>query len=260
LIAMATLLFAASLTPVPAVSAAETPLEALDSVFVVSTAQAQGAAFVVSERLLVTAAHVVEGSNSVLLEGTQDPPVEAIASVVYLDLSSDVAILRTNSTLEQVPLNLNEEAVGIGDEVFAAGSPIDGVVLSRGTVTAIDIIDGIISSTPVDSGNSGGPLLDSTGSVVGMVYAQSIPSGDAFSVPIQTLQLAIIEAESQPEPNTADNDEVLPANSSSAMLPAVGALVIALGALTIAIIALILAVGNRRRRNAPPITITLNEE
>jgi S1-C subfamily serine protease len=260
LIAMATLLLTASMTPVPAASPAVTPLEALDSVFVVSTVQSQGAAFLITERLLITAAHVVEGSSTVRLEGTQDPPVQEIASVIYVDSSSDVAVLRTDNTLEQAPLIFSEEAVIVGDEVFAAGSPIDGVVLSRGTVSAIDIVDGIVASTPVDSGNSGGPLLDSTGSVVGMVYARSVPSGDAFAVPVGTLQLAIIQAESQPAPGPSDRDQALPMSSSTAMFPAIAALVIALAALSIAIIALVLAVANRRRRAAPPITITLNEE
>lgn len=260
MIAMATLLIAASIAPVASSPAPRTPLDALDSVFVVSTPVSQGASFVVSDRLLVTAAHVVEDVNVVELQGTQDPPVRLRANVVFRDRVEDVAILRTVTSLEQAPLDLRSAPVAVGDEVFAAGSPIDGVVLSKGRVSRADGLEGITSSTPVDPGNSGGPLLDASGAVVGMVYAQSIPAGDAYSVPTEILQQAIATAESQPEPVPTDNDSAAP---SSSVTPVVlGTFIISTAALVLALISLVFAIGTRRRQRhqAPPITITLPKE
>lgn len=215
-----------------------------------------------SDRLLVTAAHVVEGVDTVRLEGTQDPPVLLSARVLYRDRVEDVAILSVDDPLRQPPLGLQPGALSVGTEVFAAGSPIDGVVLSKGRIIDTGGPEGIISSTPVDPGNSGGPLLDANGAVVGMVYAQSIPAGNAYSVPVEVLNTAIAVAESQPEPESSADDQDRGDSATAELRLGIAALFVSLIALGLSIVAFVLAVigRGRKRMSGPPITITLNEE
>ena len=246
-------LFAAT----PAVSG---PIDALGSVYTLTTsAGSQGAAFAVSKTELVTAAHVVEGADRVRLEGTQTPPVRRNAVVVFRDEDNDIAILQLNAPVsgETGPLDWREGAVQAGLQVFALGSPIDGVVLSTGQVLGIDEDGLILSSTPVDPGNSGGPLLDATGAVAGVVIAKSELSGDAYAVPADIARQALSDARRAPVEAVPLRPSE-PASSPSGFVAAWIALGLSLIALALAIASLFVSLVRRPRMHAPPINITLD--
>lgn len=234
------------------------PIDALGSVYTVTTMSgSQGAAFAVSDMDLVTAAHVVEGVDVVRLEGTQTPPIRVDAIVRYRDEANDIAVLRLRSPADDeiLPLSWREGDAQAGLEVFALGSPIDGVVLSTGQVLGTDE-DGLIrTSTPVDPGNSGGPLLDAQGSVAGVVIAQSELTGDAYSVPA-SLAREVVEAAGRAPietPPPQASDQVAHATPIAWL-----ALALSLFAVTLAIAAFVVALVRRPRTQAPPINITLD--
>ena len=162
--------------PIPlsgAVSAFGRSIEAAaDSVVVVFTGAGQGSAFLVSsDGYLLTDAHVVGEAKIVRLRWSDG--VEASGEVVRVSKRLDVAVIKTDPR-GRPPLPLRRSHPAVGETVYAVGSPLgqkyQGTV-TRGVVSAERTIDEhryIQSDVTVQMGSSGGPLLDSSGYVVGI--------------------------------------------------------------------------------------------
>ncbi len=174
---------------------------------------ATGSGFVVSkDGYVVTNAHVVDGASSVKVKiGDGDTKT---AKVIGKDNSSDIALLKVDpgdQTLQPLPL-ANSDDLHVGDPTFAIGSPY-GLerTLTTGVVSALDreisapngfSIDGVIQTdAALNPGNSGGPLLDSGGRVIG-VNSQiesgssgqgqtASNSGIGFAVPSNTVKSVV---------------------------------------------------------------------
>lgn len=151
---------------------------------------------------VLTALHVIEGSGEIELgfaDGTKTS-----AAVASVDRERDIAVLAPAALPGFVlPATIgNAAALRVGDEVFAVGNPL-GLVgsLSAGVVSGLERqstppgreepIRGLIQfDAAVNPGNSGGPLLDSGGRVVGIVTGlfnptqQDVFIGIGFAVPI----------------------------------------------------------------------------
>jgi len=181
------------------------------------TGEAGGSGFVVSkDGLVLTNAHVVTDSA----EGNVDPqnvkPAEHVyvrfadddqveAQIVGYDLFADVAVLRVkdaNERLRPVPLGSSSD-VRVGQPVAAIGSPfLEAGSLSVGVVSAINrslesgtgfaIPGAIQTDAAINHGNSGGPLFDADGRVIGInAQIQSTSGGGegvGFAVPIDLAQ------------------------------------------------------------------------
>lgn len=139
---------------------------------------AYGTSFAVSESYFVTNAHVIQDARSIsiLLKGNKIQ-----ASVVRIDSANDLALLHSpNAQAMPLILNLNGK-IDLSDPIYVAGFPNP---MMQGT--SIKITNGIISaltgvrddvrwlqiSAAVQPGNSGGPLLDKNGRVIGIVNAR----------------------------------------------------------------------------------------
>ena len=237
------------------VTASSGPIDAFEAVFVATTSDgSQGTAFAVQDGVYVTAAHVVESSDFALLSGAVTPRTSFSVRVRYRDVSSDLAILVSDEAPARAVLSLQTAPQSVGGTVYAVGSPIDGVVLSQGEVVGFEDNGWIVSDTPVDPGNSGGPLLNEAGDVVGVVVQETVPGGRAVSVPASVVADAVSAAESAEIPSslTATSPE------NSGVLLALVSLCIAFLALVAAVAALVLAVISRRRDRRQPLTITLD--
>ena len=156
-----------------------------------------------SDALILTAYHVVANATTIRL-GFFDGTVVA-AEMVSADPANDIAVLAPQGTPGLiVPAILgNAYAMRIGDEAFAVGNPL-GLTgsMSAGVISGFNrslpinetqSLDGLIQfDTAVNPGNSGGPLLNRQGQVVGIVTALVNPSeqnffiGIGFAVPIST--------------------------------------------------------------------------
>ncbi|OMH27563.1 serine protease [Tersicoccus phoenicis] len=154
-----------------------------------------GSGWVISPGRVVTNAHVVAGVDQPVVEV---PGQNALpADVVLFDPAQDVAVLAVDG-LGTAPLQAGGQLAG-GDSAVVAGYPLGGPyqakpagVQSRGTVRVPDIYGSGTSprevyqlSADVQQGNSGGPLLDTRGRVVGMVFAKSrenVPVGYALTL------------------------------------------------------------------------------
>lgn len=145
-----------------------------------STGRGTGTGIVVtSDGEILTNAHVVDGASEVkvLLQGAIDP---LPAAVLAQDVGNDLALLRIDRTGLRPAVFADPETVAIGDEVVAVGFALNldgGPTVTRGIVSALNrtissddgALDGLIQTdTAISSGNSGGPLLNSLGQVVGV--------------------------------------------------------------------------------------------
>lgn len=147
---------------------------------------------------ILTAQHVVAGSTEirvVFADGT-----EANGSVVAAEPANDIAVLKADRPPGVIVPAVMGGGVGVGDEVVAVGHPLGltnsvsaGVVagLRRSVPTDQGTLDDLIQfDAAVNPGNSGGPLLNRNGEVIGIVTALANPSeqahfvGIAFAVPI----------------------------------------------------------------------------
>lgn len=138
----------------------------------------QGSGFVTGPQHVVTAAHVVNGAQVVrVILGT----TSTAARVVGVDAGADVALLETTAALPADPLLFAAATPLMGAQVVALGfTRGDKLSVKPGNVTTVDKkqeIDGVFRtslleiSNLVDQGNSGGPLVDMRGDVVGLIDA-----------------------------------------------------------------------------------------
>ena len=170
---------------------------------------ATGTGFAIPGGRIVTNQHVVAGAElvAVRLDGRR-----VRARVLGSDASTDLAILRLprerQAGLPTLPLG-RSAGVRPGDTAVAIGNPFGltrtvtaGVVSAVGRrITAPDgsrIRDAIQTDAAVNPGNSGGPLLDGEGRVIGVI-AQSRGDGLSFAVPIDTLRRISRELERRGE-------------------------------------------------------------
>ncbi|PSP93932.1 serine protease [Halobacteriales archaeon QS_4_62_28] len=139
----------------------------------------QGSAFVYSDDYLVTNQHVVGRAEKVYVQYRDSGWIEA--PVVETDVYSDLAVLEVNRKPDSAStLPFVEEEPGIGTEVVAIGNPfgLSGSV-SAGIISGVDrtlpaangfsIPDAVQTDSAANPGNSGGPLVDLDGRIVGVI-------------------------------------------------------------------------------------------
>jgi len=167
-----------------------------------ATAEASGSGFIVSaDGYIVTNNHVVEGASSVqvMVPGVTDP---IDAKVVGTDTTTDVAVLKIDRTdLPYVTLG-DSDALEVGELAVAIGNPFGELAgsVTVGVISALDREVTISNSTynllqtdaSINSGNSGGPLVNSYGEVIGITNAKvSDGEGIGFAIPINDIKTVI---------------------------------------------------------------------
>jgi S1-C subfamily serine protease len=154
-----------------------------------------GSGFVISEDgIVLTAGHLVSGSRFVKVNTAAGK--ECYGEVVASSKQRDLAIIRVDCP-DLTALPLGREKIVEGSEVFAIGTPLSEKLqfsVTKGVVSGmrkIDEMDYIQSDVVVLPGNSGGPLLDVHGNVVGItisgIATTSAPVGVNFFVPLTDL-------------------------------------------------------------------------
>ena len=169
----------------------------------IQAGNATGTGFVIDEQgHLVTNNHVVGDSQTVSIRFADES--EEQGRVIGTDPSTDIALVQVDLTGHDVtPVKLGSSAdVEVGDPVYAIGNPFRlERTLTAGIVSAVNrditapnkftINDVIQTDAPVNPGNSGGPLLNASGNVVGVVsQIQSENGGNVgigYAVPSDTV-------------------------------------------------------------------------
>ena len=167
------------------------------------TAQAQGSGFVSdTSGHVITNAHVVEGAQSAKVRFADGKSYDA--TVVGVDASTDLAVLKVDAPASALhPIQLADSSqVAVGDVVVAIGSPFGlensvtaGIVSALGrsmqAPNGYTITGAIQTDAAINHGNSGGPLLDLDGKVVGVNAQIESESGGndgvGFAIPSSTV-------------------------------------------------------------------------
>jgi len=162
--------------------------------------------FITDQGYILTNNHVVEGTKEVsivLSDGTEQK-----AALVGTDPHSDIAVLKTEGEVPAVATLGNSDVLDPGESVIAIGSPLGnfkntvtvGVVSATGrsidTGNGYQIEDLIQTDAAINHGNSGGPLVDLAGEVIGintLVVRNSgmgdVAEGLGFAIPVNTAQV-----------------------------------------------------------------------
>lgn len=139
-----------------------------------------GSGFVVSaDGVVMTNAHVVDNCRTITVQ-PQDGPAQ-LSSLKAKDTGNDLALLKTSLRLPEVARFRQDRPLRSGDEVVVVGYPLSSLLSREANVTAgvVSAMNGLRGdprhyqiTAPVQKGNSGGPLIDMSGNIVGIVTSK----------------------------------------------------------------------------------------
>ncbi|MEM1361548.1 MAG: Do family serine endopeptidase [Pseudomonadota bacterium] len=150
---------------------------------------ALGSGFVISEDgFIVTNNHVIESADEILIEFIDGKELEA--EVIGTDPNTDIALLKVES---EGPLDFvvfgDSDVVDVGDWVMAMGNPLGqgfsvsaGIVSARGRALSGSYDDYLQTDAAINRGNSGGPLFNLDGEVIGVNTAILSPNGGSIGI------------------------------------------------------------------------------
>ncbi|WP_424965559.1 Do family serine endopeptidase [Dinoroseobacter sp. S375] len=150
---------------------------------------ALGSGFVISEDgFIVTNNHVIEQADEILIEFFSGEELEA--TVIGTDPNTDIALLKVESD-EPLPFVSfgDSDAARVGDWVMAVGNPLGqgfsvsaGIVSARNRALSGTYDDYIQTDAAINRGNSGGPLFNMDGDVIGVNTAILSPNGGSIGI------------------------------------------------------------------------------
>ncbi len=150
-----------------------------------------GSGFVISsEGYIVTSFHVIKDAESIVVENSKNA---FNAKIVFKDEIHDLAILKiidsTFTSFSQIPYIFKPKDALLGEVVYTLGYPREEIVYGEGSVSSKSGYEGDTSSyqvsIPVNPGNSGGPLFDEKGYLIGMISGKQ-PELDAAAFAIKS--------------------------------------------------------------------------
>jgi S1-C subfamily serine protease len=170
--------------------------------------QGQGSGFILDPQgHILTNNHVIDNAQRV--EVTLYDKKKYKATVVGVDRGHDLALLQINNAQNLQPATLSESNnLAVGQRVYAIGNPFGlSGTMTRGIISAIRSIrgpnnnpieDAIQTDAAVNPGNSGGPLLNSRGEVIGITTliannGADQSSGIGFAIPVNTAKAVIAD-------------------------------------------------------------------
>ena len=150
---------------------------------------ALGAGFVISEDgYVVTNNHVIEGADEILVEFFSGE--ELPATVIGKDPNTDIAVLKVESDTPLPFVSFGDSDVArVGDWVMAVGNPLGqgfsvsaGIISARNRALSGSYDDFIQTDAAINRGNSGGPLFNMDGEVIGVTTAILSPNGGSIGI------------------------------------------------------------------------------
>jgi len=163
---------------------------------------ALGSGFIIDEEgLVVTNNHVIEGAEDIVVQVNGEKQLKA--KVIGADPLSDIAVLKIESKEKFLPVSFGDsDKARIGDWVIAIGNPFglggtvtSGIISARNRSIGLSRYEDYIQTdASINSGNSGGPLFDMNGDVIGIntaILGRSGNVGIGFSIPSNSAKIVI---------------------------------------------------------------------
>ena len=165
---------------------------------------ALGSGFIIDEKgIVITNNHVIEGAEDIVVQVNGDKDFKA--KVIGADPLSDIAVLQLETNEKFIPVKFGDsDKARIGDMVIAIGNPFglggtvtSGIISARnrnlgGTLARYE--DYIQTDASINTGNSGGPLFDLNGDVIGIntaILGRSGNVGIGFAIPSNSAEIVI---------------------------------------------------------------------
>ncbi len=158
-------------------------------------ANMEGSAFALNNKgYIITSYHMVKGADSIFIQNSVTE--RCLTKLVLTDPKLDLAILKIENTELsknwQVPFLLKGKTSDVGERVFTLGYPRKEMVYGEGSLSALSGYSNDTSmyqiSVPVNPGNSGGPVLDEEGRIIGVIRGK-ISGAEATGFAIKANQI-----------------------------------------------------------------------
>ena len=191
----------------------------------VNSQEWSGSGFALKDGFIVTNYHVIENAESIWIHGIKgDFPTKYNAKVVATDKFNDIALLKVSDSnftgFGTIPYNVKTSVSDVGEDIFVLGYPLtstmgEEIKLTTGVISSRTGFQGDVSlyqiSAPIQPGNSGGPLFDYKGNLVGIVSSKHT-GAENVGYAIKTSYLRnLIES--------TISKNILPTNAQTATLP-----------------------------------------
>ena len=163
---------------------------------------ALGSGFIIDESgIVVTNNHVIEGAEDIVVQVNGEKKFKA--KVIGADPLSDIAVLKIQTNEKFIPVKFGDsDKARIGDWVIAIGNPFglggtvtSGIISARNRSIGLSRYEDYIQTdASINSGNSGGPLFDMEGDVIGIntaILGRSGNVGIGFSIPSNSAKIVI---------------------------------------------------------------------
>jgi len=146
-----------------------------------------GTGFAISSTgIIVTNYHVIDGAKSIKVRGVNSEFTKTFnARIVVSDKNNDLALIQIDdanfTSFVKIPYTIKTTLSGVGENIFVLGFPLratmgDEIKLTNGIISSKTGFQGDITSyqisAPIQPGNSGGPLFDSQGNLIGIINAK----------------------------------------------------------------------------------------
>lgn len=167
---------------------------------------------ITSSGIIVTNYHIVEGSKAIRVRGVNSDFIKSYkAKILVIDKNNDLALIQIDdysfSTLGTIPYTIKTSLSGVGENIFVLGYPLratmgDEIKLTNGIVSSRTGFQGDVTSyqisAPVQPGNSGGPLFDNQGNLIGIINAKHGGAENASYAVKSSYLTSLIELLSSP--------------------------------------------------------------
>lgn len=175
----------------------------------IQKAEWAGTGFAIADGFIVTNYHVTNGARTIKVKGVNGEMKEAYKGyVVASDREHDLAIIRIVDKkfdgFEDIPYCIGKNIPEVGEDIFVLGYPLvetmgEEIKLTNGIISAASGYKGDESmyqiSAPIQQGNSGGPLFDKDGNVIGVVCAKHTDAENAgYAIKVSYLYHLVVNS------------------------------------------------------------------
>jgi len=161
-----------------------------------------GTAFMIaSQGYLVTAKHIVDDAERIMVENSKGEFFNA--TVIYVDKKRDIAFLKIKDKdfkkQNAMPYAFSAKTIDLGEKVFTLGFPSENIVYEEGVLSSrlgyLGDSSSYQVSLAINHGNSGGPLFDDKGNIIGMISGKESGKERAgFAITLKSIADAVKQA------------------------------------------------------------------